>query len=169
MPNAMKPTPEEIAALANQIASVESRLQNLEWEIEEIGQPAAHELQRRLDSLKVEEHALKRNLEEALGMDDPGEARMAKIEALLAYIQGEEAAVEREAEFLHQSPPTSAEFAAQAGSRLMELCLRALKRVVGDHHPLGTSVFVNHSPQLLAERYGIDGANTAPETRENGG
>ena len=160
----MKPTPEEIAALANQIASVEAKLQNLEWEIEEIGQPAAHELQRRLDSLKIEEHALKRNIEEALGMDDPGEARMAKIEALLAYIQGEEAAVEREAEFLHQSPPTSAEFAAQAGSRIVELCLRAVKRVVGDHHPLGSSVFVNHSPQLLAERYGVDGTHPAQKS-----
>jgi chromosome segregation ATPase len=150
----MKPTPEAIAALANQIAEAEAKLQNLEWEIEEIGQPAAHELQRRLDAIKIEEHALKRNLEEALGMEEPGEARMAKIEALLAYIRSEEAAVEREAEFLHQSPPTSAEIATQAGSRIIELCLRALKRVVGNHHPLGSSVFVNHSPQLLEERYG---------------
>lgn len=153
----MKPTPEAIAALANQIAEAEAKLQNLEWEIEEIGQPAAHELQRRLDALKIEEHALKRNLEEALGMEEPGDARMAKIEALLAYIQSEEAAVEREAEFLHQSPPTSAEIATQAGSRIIELCLRALKRVVGNHHPLGSSVFVNHSPQVLAERYGVGG------------
>jgi chromosome segregation ATPase len=153
----MKPTPEAIAALANQIAEAEAKLQNLEWEIEEIGQPAAHELQRRLDALKIEEHALKRNLEEALGMEEPGEARMAKIEALLAYIRSEEAAVEREAEFLHQSPPTSAEIATQAGSRIIELCLRALKRVVGNHHPLGSSVFVNHSPQLLEERYGVGG------------
>ncbi|MCU0778709.1 MAG: hypothetical protein MUF86_13740 [Akkermansiaceae bacterium] len=150
----MKPTPEAIAALAAQIAGAEARLQNLEWEIEEIGQPAAHELQRRLDALKIEEAALKRNLEEALGMEEPGDARMARIEALLAYIQGEETAVEREAEFLHQSPPTSAEIATQVGSRLVDLCLRALKRVVGDHHPLGMSVFVNHSPQLLEERYG---------------
>ena len=165
----MKPTPEAIAALAKQIAEAEAKLQNLEWEIEEIGQPAAHELQRRLDSLKIEEHALKRNLEEAIGMDDPGEARMAKIEALLSYIRNEEAAVEHEAEFLQQSPPTSAEFAAQAGSHLVELCLRALKRVVGDHHPLGMSVFVNHSPQLLAERYGIDGTNPSQETPESGG
>jgi chromosome segregation ATPase len=153
----MKPTPETIAALANQIAEAEAKLQNLEWEIEEIGQPAAHELQRRLDALKIEEHALKRNLEEALGMEEPGDARMAKIEALLAYIQNEEAAVEREAEFLHQSPPTSAEIATQAGSRIVELCLRALKRVVGNHHPLGSSVFVNHSPQVLEERYGAGG------------
>lgn len=153
----MKPTPEEIASLAKQIAQAEAKLQNLEWEIEEIGQPAAHELQRRLDALKIEEHALKRNMEEALGMEEPGDARMAKIEALLSYIQSEEAAVEREAEFLHQSPPTSAEIATQVGSRFMDLCLRALKRVVGDHHPLGSSVFVNHSPQLLEERYGLGG------------
>lgn len=151
----MKPTPETIAALANQIAEAETQLQSLEWEIGEIGQPAAYELQRRLSALKIEGNALKRNLEEALGMAEPGDARMAKIDALLAYIRSEEAAVQREAEFLHQSPPTSAEIATQAGSRIMDLCLQALKRVVGDHHPLGMSVFVNHSPQLLAERYGI--------------
>jgi chromosome segregation ATPase len=153
----MKPATEEIAALARQIARAESKLQQLEWEIEEIGQPAGLELQRRLDALKIEEHALQRNLTEALEMEEP-EARMAKIEALLAYIQSEETALEQEAEFLHQSAPTSAEFAAQAGSRLVDLCLRALQRVVGNHHPLGMSVFVNHSPQLLAERYGIGGA-----------
>lgn len=157
----MKPTPEETAALARKIAEVEERLQNLEWEIEEIGQPAAHELKRRLDALKIEETALKRNLTEALGTQDPGDARMAKIEALLEYIQREEAAVEHEAEFLHQSCPTSAEVATQAGARLVALCLRAIKRVVGGHHPLGMSVFVNHSPQLLHERYGIGGDEQA--------
>lgn len=155
----MKPTPEEITALAREIAEAEAKLQQLEWEIEEIGQPAAHELQRRLDALKIEEQALQRNLAEALDMDEPGDARMAKIEALLAWIQSEESAVEREAEFLHQSPPTSSEIAAQAGTRLVDLCLRALRRVVGNHHPLGMSVFVNHSPQLLQERYGVGAAD----------
>lgn len=92
---------------------------------------------------------------------------MARIEALLAYIQREEASVERDADFLHQSPPTSAEFAAQAGSRLVDLCLRALKRVVGDHHPLGMSVFVNHSPKVLAERYGVGDKDSAAKTPEN--
>lgn len=157
----MKPAPEEIAALAKQIAEVEAALQKLEWEIEGIGQPAAQELQHRLDALKIEEHALQRNLNEALGMEEPGETRMAKIEALLVWIREEEAAVERETEFLHQSPPTSAELAAQAGNRILDLCLRALKRVVGDHHPLGMSVFVNHSPDLLAERYGVGAAENA--------
>ena len=156
----MKPTPEEIAALARKISEVEERLQNLEYEIEEIGQPAGHELKKRLDALKIEETALKRNLAEALDLADPGEKRMAKIEALLEYIQREEASVEREAEFLHQSPPTSAEVAAQTGAKLVGLVLRAIKRVVGDHHPLGMSVFVNHSPQLLDERYGLHGAET---------
>lgn len=151
----MKPAPEEIAALARQIAKSETKLQQLEWEIEEIGQPAAHDLQRRLDALKVEERALQRNLTEALGMDEPGDARMAKVESLLSWIQSEESSVERETEFLHQSPPTSAELAAQAGTRMVDLCLRALKRVVGKHHPLGMSVFVNHSPDLLEERYGV--------------
>jgi chromosome segregation ATPase len=150
----MKPNPEEIAALARQIAEAEDKLQKLEWEIEEIGEPAANELQRRLDALKIEEHALKRNLGEALGMEEPEDTRMEKIEALLAYIQTEQAAVKREAEFLQQAAPTSTEIVTQAGSRLMDLFLRALNRVFGDRHPLGESVFVNHSPQLLAERYG---------------
>ena len=158
LPSAMKPAPEEIAALARQVAEAEATLQKLELEIEEIGQPAAHELQRRLDALKIEERALQRNLTEALGMDDPGDARMAKIEALLSYIRSEEAAVAQETEFLHQSPTTSAELAAKAGSRVVDLCLRALKRIVGEHHPLGMSVFVNHSPDVLTERYGVGDA-----------
>jgi len=153
----MKPTSEETATLVRKIAEAEERLQYLEDEIEEIGQPAGHELKRRLDALKIEEAALKRNLLEALDMDDPGDRRMEKIDALLEYIRREEDAVEREAEFLHQSPPTSAEVAAQTGAKLLDMCLRALKRVVGDHHPLGMSVFVNHSPNLLEERYGLGG------------
>jgi len=149
----MKPTPEETAGLAAKIAESEERLQILEEEIEEIGQPAAQELKRRLDALRIEETALKRNLVEALDMDDPGAKRMANIEALLEYIQREESAVGREAEFLHQSSPTSPELAAQAGSKLVDLCRRAIRRVLGDHQPLGKSVFVNHSPQLLEKRY----------------
>jgi hypothetical protein len=87
-------------------------------------------------------------------MEEPEDSRMEKIETLLAYIQNEQAAVRREAEFLQQAAPTSPEIVTQAGSRLMDLFLRALHRVFGDHHPFGKSVFVNHSPQLLAERYG---------------
>lgn len=151
----MKPTPEDLSALARKIAEAEAKLQQLEWEIEEIGQPAAHELKRRLDSLKIEENALKRNIAETLGMEEPGSGRMEKVEALLRYIQREEASVEHDANFLHQSGHTSAEFAAQAGTRLVDLCLRGLKRVVGAHHPLGMSVFVNHSPQALEQQFGL--------------
>lgn len=160
----MKPTPEEAAGLATKIAEAEERLQILEEEIEKIGQPAAHELLRRLEALKIEEAALKRNLKEALGMDDPGDKRMARIETLLEYIQREENAVGQEAEFLHQSPPTSSELAAQTGSKLVEMCRRAIRRVLGDHHPLGMSVFVNHSPQSLEERYGKPAGSDSPET-----
>jgi hypothetical protein len=152
----MKPDDPGMSALAREIARAEAKLQQLEWEIEEVGQPAAHELQRRLDALKIEEHALKRNLGELLGADHPDDAaRLRKIEALLDYIRREEDSLEHDADFLHQAGPTSSEFAVQAGSKLVGLVLRALKRVVGDHHPLGMSVFVNHNHQDLVERHGL--------------
>lgn len=151
----MKPTPEELSSLAGKVAQAEADLQKLEWEIEEIGQPAAHELQRRLDSLKVEERALNRNLAELLGMEETSEKRMEKVEALLAYIQREEASIEHDANFLHQSGHTSAEWAAKAGSLFVDLCVKGLKRVVGNHHPLGMSVFVNHSRENLETFYGV--------------
>lgn len=154
-PKTMKPTPEDMSALASKVADAEAKLQKLEWEIDEIGQPAAHELKRRLDALRIEENALQRNLAEVLGMSDPDGTRMEKVEALLRYIQREESSVEHDANFLHQSGHTSAEFAAQAGSMLVDLCMRALKRVVGNHHPLGMSVFVNHSRENLEDLYGV--------------
>ena len=159
----MKPTPEDMSALARKVADAEAKLQELGWEIDEIGQPAAHELKRRLDALKIEENALKRNLAELLGMDGPDGKRMEKVEALLRYIQREESSVEHDAHFLHQSGHTTAEFAAQAGSKLVDLCVRGLKRIVGDHHPLGMSVFVNHSRENLKDLYGLGG-----EDKENG-
>ena len=160
----MKPKPDCLPELARKIAESEARLQRLGWEIEEIGQPAAHELQRRLDALKIEEKALQRNLAEALELDDLNSGRMEKVEALLRYIQSEQASVAQDAHFLHQSPPTSAEFAAQAGSHLVNLCLRGIKRVIGDHHPLGMSVFVNHSRENLQSLYGL-GEPEAPHPR----
>lgn len=163
----MKATHETMSALAREIARAEAKLQKLEWEIEEIGQPAAHELKRRLDALRIEENALKRNLSEALGMGEPDSVRMEKVEALLRYIQSEEASVEHDAEFLHQSGHTTAEFAAQAGALLVDLCVRAMKRVVGDHHPLGMSVFVNRSPESLAAQYGRSDSGSGLE-RQNG-
>ncbi len=154
----MKPVPEDLSALARKVAHAEAKLQQLGWEIEEIGQPAAHELKRRLDALRVEENALQRNLAELLGMDEPDERRLEKVEALLRHIQREEASVGHDADFLHQSGHTTAEFAAQAGSLVVDLCLRGLKRVVGSHHPLGMSVFVNHNRENLKDLYGLGGA-----------
>lgn len=156
----MKPNDENLAELTRQIAEFEAKLEKLDWEIEEIGQPAAHDLKRRFDALKIESNALNRNLAETLGMENPGPERMAKVEALLHYIQSEEASVEHAANFLHQSGHTSAEFAAQAGQKLLDLCLRGLKRVVGNHHPLGMSVFVNHSHENLEEIYGLEESKT---------
>jgi hypothetical protein len=98
-------------------------------------------------------------------MDEPGDKRMEKIAALLHYIQREEASVEHDAAFLHQSGHTSAEFAAQAGSLLVDLCTRALKRVVGDHHPLGMSVFVNHNRENLESLYGLGEGKTGSHDR----
>lgn len=151
----MKPTPEELSSLAGKVAQAEAALQKLEWEIEEIGQPAAHELKRRLDALKIEENALNRNLSELLGMENASEKRMEKVEALLAYIQREEESLGHDANFLHQSGHTSAEWAAKAGSLLVDLCVKGLKRVVGNHHPLGMSVFVNHNRENLETYYGL--------------
>ena len=158
----MKTNAENLSALARRVAESESKLQNLEWEIEEIGQPAAHQLKRRLGALKIEESALKRNLSEALGMSEPNEERTAKIEALLNYIQSEQASVAEDADFLHQSGHTTGEFAAQAGGLLVDLIRGAVKRVFGDHHPLGKSVFVNHNREELKTYYGLE----APENEE---
>lgn len=161
----MKPTPEEIAMLAKHIAETEAQLQRLEWEIQEIGEPAAQHLRQRLDALRIEENALKRNVAEALGKDEPDEMRMKKIEALLSYIEREENAVGHDADFLHQSAPSSTEIPFRAGKYIGELCLRALKRVIGEHHPLGMSVFVNRSPDALNARFGLHNeAIPAPET-----
>ena len=147
---------EPLPVLAEKIAAIESKLQNLEWEIDEIGQPAAHELKHRLDVLNIERNALKRNLEEALGVGPTNDAKLGKIEALLAHIEREESSLEHDANFLHQSNPTSSELTVWAGARLAELCLRAFNRVLGSHRPLGKSVFVNHSHEVLAHRYGLE-------------
>lgn len=142
--------------LAREVALSERKLQSLAAEIHEIGQPAAHELQKRLDALKIEEKALQRNLLALLETGaGPEDRRWHKVEALLEWIATEEDSLGHEADFLHQSGKTSSEIAAQAGVHLVELVLRALKRVVGSHHPLGMSVFVNHTHKALAEQYGL--------------
>ena len=158
----MKFDPENTSPLAAKILEAETKLENLEQEIAEIGQPAGHELRRRLDILKIEEKALKRNFEESLQRGEPDSVRLEKIEALLRHIEREEAAVEHDADFLHQAAPSSMTFAVQAGAQVVDLVGRGMKRVLGNHHPLGESVFVNHSHDNLADDYGLVDRDTSP-------
>jgi hypothetical protein len=158
----MKFDPNNTSPLAAKILEAETKLENLEQEIAEIGQPAGHELQRRLDILKIEEKALKRNFEESLQRGEPDSVRMEKIEALLRHIEREENSVEHDADFLHQAAPSSVTFAVQAGAQVVDLVGRGMKRVLGNHHPLGESVFVNHSHDNLTDDYGLIDRDTPP-------
>ena len=141
--------------LAAKIEEAELRIEKLEVEIDEIGQPAASELKRRLEALKVEERALKRNLEEAQWGKGNHEERMAKVEALLRHIEREESSVEHEAAFLHQGNPSTVVMAAEAGARVVDAVRRGLKKVVGEHPFETSSVFVNHSHETLVKHYGL--------------
>ncbi len=134
-----------LSPLALEIFQAEAKLCRLEQEIAEIGQPAGHALQLRLDALKIEDHALKRNFEEAQRLPQPDSARLLKIERLLHHIEREEQAVEQEAHFLQQAAPSSVTLAIEASAQVVELVSRGMKRMLGEHHPLGESVFVNHS------------------------
>lgn len=156
----MKLTSEDLSRLASKIAETETKLEHLAEEIAEIGQPAGAELQRRLDVLMIEERALKRNVEELLSAGESSEARLARIEALLRHVESEEASLEHEADFLHQGAPSSVVLVAEAGVRLVELCKRAIRRVIGDHHLLGSSVFVNHTHDELVAFHGLEEEGT---------
>lgn len=166
----MKFNPENPSQLAEKILEAEIRLQKLEQEIAEIGQPAGQELLRRLNALKVEDNALKRNFEESIRRGEPDSVRLNKIEALLAHIEREEESVERDAHFLHQAAPSSMAMAVEASVQMADLLSRGMKKVIGNHHPLGESVFVNHTHDHLATQYGLEdqdhpaGAKTPPES-----
>lgn len=152
----MKTTREDPSLLAEKILEAEAKLERLEQAVAEIGQPAGHELRRRLDVLRIEENALKRNFEESRRRGEPDSVRMEKIEALLRHIEDEEFSVGHDADFLHQSAPSSVTLAVEAGSHLVDVLRHGMKRVIGDHHPLGESVFVNHSHANLTTQYGLD-------------
>lgn len=152
----MKLTSDELSRLASKIAETEAKLEHLAAEIAEIGQPAGAGLQRRLDALTVEERALKRNVDELLSSEESSDVRVGKIEALLKHIESEEASLEHEADFLHQAAPSSVIIIAEAGARLIDLVKRAVHRVMGDHHLLGSSVFVNHTHDELVEFHGLE-------------
>lgn len=140
--------------LEAKISEVERKLEALEKEILEIGPPADYDLRKRLDALKIEEKALRRNFEESMARGEPDSVRLEKIEILLDHIEREEASVHHEADFLHQANPSSVILAAQAASKALDLWHRAIKRVLGDHHPFGSSVFVNHTHADLVSDYG---------------
>src|SRR5687768_8558886 len=112
---------ENLSPLAAKIAEVDAKLEALGREIAEIGMPAAYELKRRYDALLVEDNALKRNIEESVARGEPDAVRLEKIETLLRHIEDEEASVEHEAHFLHQSNPSSVILAAQAANQMVDL------------------------------------------------
>ncbi len=46
--------------------------------------------------------------------------------------------------------------AMEAGAHMVDLVGRGIKRVIGSHHPLGESVFVNHTHDNLTAQYGLE-------------
>jgi len=152
----MKAHPYESKTLEEKIAIADAKLEKLEKNIQEIGLPAGQELLRRLELLKIEERALKRNFEESRLRGDPDSVRLEKIEALLHHIQDEEASVGEDADFLQQAAPSSMIVAVEACARMVDLYQKGLRRVLGDHHPLGSSVFVNHSHDNLKSEYDLE-------------
>ncbi len=159
----MNDTSENLSPLPAKILELETKLERLEQAVIEIGQPAGHELRRRLDALKIEEKALKRNFEESQLRGEPDSVRLEKIEILLRHIQREEDSLEHDAEFLHQAAPSSMGIAVQAGAQMADLLGRGVKRVLGGHHPLGQSVFVNHTHDNLTTEYGLVDPEPTPK------
>lgn len=158
-PKPMISTTGKLPLLAEKIAEVEARLDALEKEIDEIGMPAAQDLKRRFEALRIEDRALRRNFEESVARGEPDSVRLDKIVALLNHIDNEERSIEDDAHFLHQSPPSSVVLAAQAAARMIDLYRTAIRKVLGDHHPLGQSVFVNHTHDHLAAGFGVEDDN----------
>lgn len=156
---------ENLSPLETKILEVEAKLESLEKEIEEIGQPAGHELKRRLDILKIESKALARNFAESGSRGGNDAARLLKIEALLRHIENEESSVGHDVDFLHQAAPSSVTLAVETGVQMVEAVRSGFRRVIGDHAPLGESVFVNHTHENLKSEFGLvgSGASTAED------
>ena len=112
----------------------------------------------------MEERALKRNFEESMRRGEPDEVRIEKIEALLRHIENEEKSMETDVHFLHEANPSSVTLAVEASQQMVDLYRRGLKKVIGDSHPLGESVFVNHTHEDI-ER---DRILTAEEAKDYG-
>jgi chromosome segregation ATPase len=159
----MNTQPENLSLLEKKILEAETRLEELEQEVEEIGQPAGHELRHRLDVLKIEAKALLRNFEESKRRGEPDSVRLNKIEALLRHIEDEESSVGHDADFLHQAAPSSVTVAMETGAHVVDLLSSGFKRVIGGHHPLGESVFVNHSHESLETEFGLVDREKSPD------
>ena len=159
----MNTNSENVAQLEGKIQEAEDRLATLEAAINDIGQPAAHELLRRLELLKIEGRALLRNFEESQRRGEPDPMKLEKIETLLQHIQDEESSVGHEADFLDQSNPSSVTLAVEAGMRLVEFLQSGFRHIIGDHHPLGSSVFVNHTHENLETEFGLE---DSPDEKE---
>lgn len=144
--------------LAEEIARAEAKLEELEREIEEIGEPAAHDLRRRLEALKIEEHALQRNYEEAHHGKEASQERMRKIEALLHHIEREEDSMKEDADFLNLCAPSSVSLAFRGGARLYELGAKGMRRVLRDHKPW-RSPFVNRTYETITADFSKPGAD----------
>ena len=143
-------------SLEAKIAVAREKLETLELEIQQIGLPAGQDLLKRLEMLKIEARALMRNFEESLQRGEPDSVRLEKMEILLSHIEDEESSVESDAEFLSQAAPSSMTVAVEAGARMVDIYRKALRKILGDSHPLGESVFVNHSHENLTSDYGLE-------------
>lgn len=143
----------KIDPVAEKLAHVDARLEALEYKLQEIGRPAANRLYERLEALKVEDRALRRNLEEAEHKPDP--TRLAHLDALIRHIEREELSVEHEAAFLAISAPSSVTVAAETGARVAKALGKGIHKALHGHHPFGHSVFVNHTHDSLVEYHGL--------------
>ena len=156
--NCMTTNPDNPEHLAEDIAHSEEILEQLERRIEEIGEPAAHELRKRLEALKIEENALQRNFTEASGNEEEKRRRMEKVEALLHHIEREEASVGHEADFLSLGAPSSVSLAFKSGARLYDLGARGVKRILRERRPW-RSPFVNRTYDTLVAKFHLPGGD----------
>lgn len=152
------------AIIAEKIELAEEKLAALEVQLNEIGRPAANHLFERLEALRIEERALKRNFEESQGKANL--ERLAKLEMLLRHIEREESSVEHEAAFLHQSNPSSVTLAAEAGTRMIGAIGKKVGKLLHGHHPFGSSVFVNHTHDSLVSYHGLEDRPDAPRSEK---
>ena len=149
--------------LAREIAATDRKLEELETEIDEVGEPASHELRHRLEMLKIEERALKRNFGELLRARVQRRRRLRKVQTLLHHIEKEERSLEQEADFLHQSAPTTLEVAARSCTRVFDIGARGVHRVLGDRQIMWHSPFVNTTYEALAARFELPPPDVEPD------